>query len=77
MKEMLTLLLLGLTGYVAASPFSSPVDTLNLFGARAGSINSGCSTTGTASCHNATAASNLCCFESPGVRLCLVDVAMI
>ncbi|KAF8991140.1 RNase Irp1 [Cyathus striatus] len=27
---------------------------------------SGCSTTGTASCHNTSRVSNLCCFESPG-----------
>ncbi|KAJ7137929.1 ribonuclease [Mycena epipterygia] len=29
-------------------------------------ISSGCSTTGTASCGNTSAVSNLCCFESPG-----------
>ncbi|KAF9469820.1 ribonuclease T2 [Collybia nuda] len=61
---MLALLVLGLAGYAAASPYSSSIDTLNLFGARA--ISSGCSTTGTASCHNTTAVSNLCCFEAPG-----------
>ncbi|KAG6889986.1 hypothetical protein C0995_012946 [Termitomyces sp. Mi166 len=29
-------------------------------------LSSGCSTTGTVSCHNTSTVSNLCCFESPG-----------
>ncbi|KAF5375787.1 hypothetical protein D9757_008989 [Collybiopsis confluens] len=33
---------------------------------REAAISSGCSTTGTASCHNTSAVSDLCCFESPG-----------
>ncbi|KAJ4474301.1 ribonuclease Le37 [Lentinula aciculospora] len=34
--------------------------------ARDVAISSGCSTTGTASCHNTSAVSNTCCFEAPG-----------
>ncbi|KAG6910494.1 hypothetical protein DXG01_009913 [Tephrocybe rancida] len=53
----------ALAANAIATPFTSPVETSSLF-PRA--LSSGCSTTGTASCKNTTAASNLCCFESPG-----------
>ncbi|KAL4267939.1 RNase T2 family protein [Pleurotus pulmonarius] len=46
-----------------ASPFfSQPFDLAT----RADSLTSSCSTTGSASCHNTSSVSNLCCFESPG-----------
>ncbi len=46
-----------------SSPFVSSLDPINLF-RRA---SSGCSATGSASCHNTTRETDLCCFESPGV----------
>ncbi|KAE9386323.1 ribonuclease T2 [Gymnopus androsaceus JB14] len=57
---------LGLNA-VAGSPLTSsnPLGQFDVF-ARDVAISSGCSTTGTASCHNTSAVSNLCCFESPG-----------
>ncbi|KAJ7597449.1 ribonuclease [Mycena floridula] len=57
--------LLGLATLASASPFTSSVEPFSLFG-RAASISSGCSTTGSASCHNTSSTANLCCFESPG-----------
>ncbi|KAF9531911.1 ribonuclease T2 [Crepidotus variabilis] len=48
-----------------ASPvfdLTSPADILT----RSDLISSSCSTSGSASCHNTTSQSNLCCFESPG-----------
>ncbi|KAF5385398.1 hypothetical protein D9615_001247 [Tricholomella constricta] len=50
-------------GHTYASPFTSVASTLDLV-PRA--LSSGCSTTGTQSCKNTTAVSNLCCFEAPG-----------
>ncbi|KAF9454204.1 ribonuclease T2 [Macrolepiota fuliginosa MF-IS2] len=50
---------------VAASPLQSPAEYSSLFG-RDASIVSGCSASGSASCHNTSSVSNLCCFESPG-----------
>ncbi|EKM61623.1 uncharacterized protein PHACADRAFT_248331 [Phanerochaete carnosa HHB-10118-sp] len=49
----------------SALAFLTPVDGMDLF-ARNAQVSSGCSTNGPASCHNTTAQSNLCCFESPG-----------
>ncbi|RDB28497.1 Ribonuclease Le2 [Hypsizygus marmoreus] len=49
--------------YVSASPFSpSPLGLADLFPRAV----SGCSTSGTQSCKNSSAVSNLCCFEAPG-----------
>ncbi|KAF8996598.1 ribonuclease [Cyathus striatus] len=48
-----------------ASPLSESLSVTGLLG-RDTLISSGCSTTGTASCHNTSRVSNLCCFESPG-----------
>ncbi|KZT30799.1 RNase Gf29 [Neolentinus lepideus HHB14362 ss-1] len=45
-----------------ASPFVTPVGPMDLFKR----LSSGCSTSGSASCHNSTVQSDLCCFESPG-----------
>ncbi|KAJ6622915.1 ribonuclease [Mycena sp. CBHHK59/15] len=59
--------LLAVAGSSSASilsPFGfGPSHSLN---DRATDIASGCSTTGTASCGNTSAVSNLCCFEAPG-----------
>lgn len=56
----------ALAGAALAEPsLTSPVDAMNLFSKR---ISSGCSTSGAASCHNTTRETDLCCFESPGVR---------
>ncbi|KAJ7137934.1 ribonuclease T2-like protein [Mycena epipterygia] len=60
-------------GILAALAGSSAASILSSFGltslndrALMPDIASGCSTTGTASCGNTSAVSNLCCFESPG-----------
>ncbi|RPD65087.1 ribonuclease T2 [Lentinus tigrinus ALCF2SS1-7] len=59
-----TLALGALAGSAIATPsLTSPVDAMNLFSKR---ISSGCSTSGSASCHNTTKQTDLCCFESPG-----------
>ncbi|KAJ6609384.1 ribonuclease T2-like protein [Mycena sp. CBHHK59/15] len=50
---------------MAASMCEVPLHTLDLFD-RASAISSGCSSTGTASCTNTSAISNLCCFQAPG-----------
>lgn len=59
---------LGAVSSALGSPLTSsnPLGLLDVFG-RTVDISSGCSTTGIASCHNTSAVSNLCCFESPGV----------
>ncbi|KAJ6566003.1 ribonuclease [Mycena sp. CBHHK59/15] len=57
--------LVGLVSSSLASPFFSPWSTKDLFD-RASAISSGCSSTGTASCTNTSAISNLCCFQAPG-----------
>ncbi|KAI0783293.1 ribonuclease T2 [Abortiporus biennis] len=54
--------LTALAAYSLATPLTSPVDSMNLFKR----ISSGCSTSGSASCHNTTKQTDLCCFESPG-----------
>ncbi|KAF9502335.1 ribonuclease T2 [Pleurotus eryngii] len=61
---MLRLILLAAVASASsASPFfSQPSDLAT----RAVSLTSSCSTTGSASCHNTSSVSNLCCFESPG-----------
>ena len=43
-------------------------DSSNLF--KRNVISSGCPANGPVSCQNTTVESNLCCFESPGVRFC-------
>ncbi|KAF8995125.1 ribonuclease [Cyathus striatus] len=48
-----------------SSPLSSSLSVAGLLG-RDTLITSGCSTTGSASCHNTSSVSNLCCFEAPG-----------
>ncbi|KAJ3763953.1 ribonuclease Le37 [Lentinula raphanica] len=61
----------------AGSAFGSPSTFSNTSGlggpfdllARNAAISSGCSTTGTASCHNTSAVSDTCCFETPGVHI--------
>lgn len=58
-------ILLSSVSLAIASPFITPTDPFELF-ARGTSLSSGCSTSGTASCHNTSSVSNLCCFESPG-----------
>ncbi|KAF8823459.1 hypothetical protein HHX47_DHR10000227, partial [Lentinula edodes] len=58
----------------ASLALASPLTSSNPLGlggqfdvfARNVAISSGCSTTGTASCHNTSAVSNTCCFEAPG-----------
>ena len=60
-----TLALGALAGSAIASSLTSPVDAMNMFTKR---ISSGCSTSGPTSCHNTTRQTDLCCFESPGVR---------
>ncbi|KAJ6575435.1 ribonuclease T2-like protein [Mycena capillaripes] len=64
---MLALTILGLVGSSLASPFFSPWNSEELF--KRAVTSSGCSTTGTASCGNSSAVSNLCCFEAPGGQL--------
>ncbi|KAJ7109894.1 ribonuclease T2 [Mycena epipterygia] len=59
--------LAGLVGSSLASPFFSPWSSEELF--KRATISSGCSSTGTASCTNTTAVSNLCCFQAPGGQL--------
>ncbi|KAF8971694.1 ribonuclease T2-like protein [Flammula alnicola] len=59
------LLLSNLVGLALASPFFSHNDISQLFD-RSQLLSSGCSTTGTQSCHNTSLVSNLCCFEAPG-----------
>ncbi|KIK63506.1 hypothetical protein GYMLUDRAFT_41181 [Collybiopsis luxurians FD-317 M1] len=66
----LSLIIATSSQLVLGTPFASPNPLglggrLDLFG-RDVAISSGCSTTGTASCHNTSSVSNLCCFESPG-----------
>ncbi|KIK04439.1 hypothetical protein K443DRAFT_647441 [Laccaria amethystina LaAM-08-1] len=56
-------LLASFVSIALASPFLGQTDILGLFQR---SVSSGCSTIGTASCHNTSAVSNLCCFEAPG-----------
>jgi len=56
------LVAISLANIVISSPFVSSLDPINLF-RRA---SSGCLTTGSASCHNTTRETDLCCFESPG-----------
>ena len=51
------------TAVAGPSPFT-PLGPMDLFKR----ISSGCSTSGPASCHNTTKETDLCCFESPGVR---------
>lgn len=68
--------LLGLVGLTAASPFFSPVTgPFDVFG-RDADISSGCSTSGTASCHN-TSSVNTCCTESPGGLLLQTQVSLV
>lgn len=74
MPSLLVSALMGLTGVGLTSfmvpKFKSaltqnPFSTSNL--AANVNIASGCAATATASCHNTTSVSNLCCFEAPGV----------
>ncbi|KAG5735221.1 hypothetical protein E4T56_gene13699, partial [Termitomyces sp. T112] len=60
-----SLVAIALVNYVIATPssFTPPARKLSLLPR---TLSSGCSTTGAASCHNTSAVSNLCCFESPG-----------
>ncbi|KAJ6502673.1 ribonuclease [Mycena vulgaris] len=60
-------LLAGLVGSSLASPFFSPWSSEELF--KRADISSGCSSTGTASCTNTSAVSDLCCFQAPGGQL--------
>ncbi|KIP11112.1 hypothetical protein PHLGIDRAFT_64365 [Phlebiopsis gigantea 11061_1 CR5-6] len=55
----------SLVGSALADSLFTPFDLSDLF-ARNAQISSGCSTTGSASCHNTTKQSDLCCFEAPG-----------
>ncbi|KAF5312893.1 hypothetical protein D9619_002612 [Psilocybe cf. subviscida] len=59
------LFLTALTRVALATPlidFTSPAQLFD----RSSLLTSGCSTTGTQSCHNTSSVSNTCCFESPG-----------
>ncbi|TFK41857.1 ribonuclease T2 [Crucibulum laeve] len=58
-------ILLALVSSVVATPLHSALSTVDLLG-RDTLLSSGCSTTGSASCHNSSSVSNLCCFEAPG-----------
>ncbi|KAJ7907312.1 ribonuclease T2 [Mycena leptocephala] len=65
--------MLAVPAILAALAGSSTASILSAFGvtslserALMSDISSGCSTTGTASCGNVSAVSDLCCFESPG-----------
>ncbi|KAJ7170164.1 ribonuclease [Mycena filopes] len=60
-------LLAGLVGSTLATPFFSPWNAEELFNRAVTS--SGCSSTGTASCTNTSAVSDLCCFQAPGGQL--------
>ncbi|KAJ7492316.1 ribonuclease [Mycena latifolia] len=60
-------LLASLVGSSLASPYFSPWNSEELF--KRADISSGCSSTGTASCTNTSAVSNLCCFQAPGGQL--------
>jgi len=70
-----TATMLAVAAIVAALVGSSAASFLSVFGVTSlthsdrsliPNIASGCSTTGTLSCGNTSAVSNLCCFESPG-----------
>ncbi|KDR85702.1 hypothetical protein GALMADRAFT_234739 [Galerina marginata CBS 339.88] len=54
-----------LAGTALGVALNSHVGTSQLFD-RSELLSSGCSTTGTQSCHNTSSVSNLCCFEAPG-----------
>ncbi|KAJ3477064.1 hypothetical protein NLI96_g10720 [Meripilus lineatus] len=59
------LLLAALGGLSWAYPSgTTPFDDMHVFKR----ISSGCGTSGQTSCHNTTRQTDLCCFESPGVR---------
>ncbi|KAJ7040298.1 ribonuclease [Mycena alexandri] len=64
-------LLVGLVGSTLATPFFSPWNAEELF--KRAVTSSGCSTTGTASCTNSSAVSDLCCFQAPGGQLLQVQ----
>ncbi|EPQ60442.1 RNase Gf29 [Gloeophyllum trabeum ATCC 11539] len=62
---MLSIFMVGAllpVGVTLASPLVTPVGPMDLFKR----ISSGCSTSGSASCHNTTVQKDLCCFEAPG-----------
>ncbi|KAF9486457.1 ribonuclease [Pholiota conissans] len=56
----------SLAGAALATPFFTPNDPTSQLFDRSALLSSGCSTTGTQSCHNTSSVSNLCCFEAPG-----------
>ncbi|KAK7058427.1 hypothetical protein VNI00_002061 [Paramarasmius palmivorus] len=56
--------LLGITLATPLAPLT-PFASLDILG-RDVAIASGCSVSGSTSCHNTSAVSNLCCFEAPG-----------
>ncbi|KAF5312892.1 hypothetical protein D9619_002613 [Psilocybe cf. subviscida] len=60
-----SLLLSGFASVALASPLRDLTSPANLF-ARSQLLTTTCGTSGTLSCRNTTAVSDLCCFESPG-----------